>query len=353
MTSFKFSRVCVESYALNLPQQAVSSAEIEDRLGEIYKRLEIPFGTLEKLSGVKSRYLWAPDESPSKVGTVAAKEALEMSGIPLDQFGVLFNCSVSRDFFEPATATLVHRNLGFPQTAMAMDITNACIGFSNGLLMVANLIESGVIKAGLIVSGENVGRIVDNSIKSLLSRKDLTREQLLKILPTFTLGCGATAFILCDESISKGKHKLVAGTALSATEFNDLCNGNGDFCVHQAEDLNPIMHTESALLISSAAKLGGQMWKKTSEWVGWSREDLNHIFCHQVGKQVGEAFYREMNLPIEKEFIVYKQMGNMVSAALPAAFVTGARERGFNSGDKILFTAFGSGLNSIFTCIQW
>jgi 3-oxoacyl-[acyl-carrier-protein] synthase III len=139
----------------------------------------------------------------------------------------------------------------------------------------------------------------------------------------------------------------------SATEFNDLCAGNGDYCFHQEGEINPIMYTESSKLISSAAKVGARVWKDMSELTGWSKRDVNHIFCHQVGKQVNAAFYDEMGLEIEKEFTIYRTHGNMVSVALPAALTIGAQEKGMQSGDKVVLTAFGSGLNAIFTAIEW
>ena len=114
-----------------------------------------------------------------------------------------------------------------------------------------------------------------------------------------------------------------------------------------------MMYTESAKLIASAAKLGGRMFKDFSEEFGWSRDDISHIFCHQVGKQVNEAFYDEMGLDITKEYTIYRNYGNLVSAALPTALALGADERGINSGEKVLLTAFGSGLNSIFTGLIW
>ena len=349
----QFKHVCLESYALNLPPHEVTSAEIEDKLSALYKRIGLPFGTLEKLSGVKTRYFWESNVRPSTVSTEAAKMAMDEIGFDRSEIGALFNCSVNRDFFEPATACLVHRNLELPETCMAMDITNACIGFSNGIQMLGSLIEAGVVKAGVIVTGENISKITESSMKLLLDNDNLGRDDLLKILPTFTLGSGAVAFVLCHDSIATKKHKILGCVARSATQFNDLCIGNGDFCFTQEENLNPIMHTESQKLISSAAKLGGRMWKEASEAYGWTKEDVDHTFCHQVGKQVNEAFYREMGLDIKKEFTVYQRYGNLISAALPSAFITGVREKEMKKGDKILFTAFGSGLNSIFTALEW
>lgn len=90
-----------------------------------------------------------------------------------------------------------------------------------------------------------------------------------------------------------------------------------------------------------------------SEVLGWSRDDVNHVFCHQVGRQVNEAFYRELGLDFSKEFSIYQEYGNMISAALPAAFVMGAEKKGIQRGDKVVCTGFGSGLNSLFWGVEW
>jgi 3-oxoacyl-[acyl-carrier-protein] synthase-3 len=352
MTHFNFKHVCIEAMVLSSPPIKVASSELEDRLAPLYQRLSVPFGTLEKLSGVRSRNFWDGSMLPSKVATLAATQALDESSFSREHIGAIFNCSVTRDYFEPATSCLIHRNLGLGEYAMAMDISNACIGFSNGILMVANMIERGIIKAGLVTSGEIVERVIDAHIRHLLAKEDITREQLLKLLPSFTLGSGAVAFVLCHESLSTKGHKLLGSVARSATQFSELCMGNADYVLSQ-RDFNPLMETESSKLITSAATLGGRMWADASEAFNWSKQDIDHIFCHQVGKQVNQAFYEEMGLEMEKEFTIYKDWGNLISAALPACLVIGSKQKNIKPRDKVLLTAFGSGLNSIFTAIEW
>ncbi|RMG40865.1 MAG: 3-oxoacyl-ACP synthase III [Candidatus Dadabacteria bacterium] len=355
MFGVRFKDVCIEAYALNLPPNRVTSAELEDRLAELYKRLNIPFGTLEKLSGIKSRYLWKSDVMPSEVATEAAQQALSQVDFPVEEIGALFSCSVTRDYFEPATASIIHRRLGIREDSLSMDISNACLGFSNGMITLAGMIDSGIVKAGLVVSGENISCIIDSSIDYILkNHESFTREELLQLLPTFTLGSGAVAFVLCHSSLSKNGHRLLGSIARSASQHSELCEGNADYSVSQiASGIDPIMRTDSHKLMASAAKLGNRAWKDASELLGWKREDIDHIFCHQVGRQVNNGFYQEMGLDIEKEFTVYQELGNLVSAALPAAVIRGIEEKGIKKGDKILLTAFGSGLNAIFSGIQW
>jgi 3-oxoacyl-[acyl-carrier-protein] synthase-3 len=240
-----------------------------------------------------------------------------------------------------------------PEDALVMDITNACIGFSDGIVMLGNLIESGVVKAGILVSPENTSRIIDSGLKYLENSPDINREKLIKLLPTFTLGCGAVAFVLCHDSISKSRHRILGAVSRAATQFSDLCAGNGDFYMAQSQEVVPIMETESSKLITSASVVGGRAWKDASQLFGWTSKDVDHIFCHQVGRQVNEAFYKEMGLDIGKEYTIYRKYGNLVSAALPAALTLGAEEKQLKKGEKVLLTAFGSGLNAMFIGIEW
>jgi acyl-CoA:acyl-CoA alkyltransferase len=354
MLAFQFRNVCIDSFAFELPPHCVTSTEIEDQLAPLYQKLSVPLGTLEKLSGVVTRYFFDPDDSPSTIGTRVARRALEKIEFDRSAIQAVFSCSVTRDYFEPATAVLIHHNLGFPEDAMAMDITNACIGFSNGLIVLANLIESGVLKAGLIISAEHLGPITDTTMKRLLADLDVNRAQFMGMLATFTLGSGATAMVLCHKDLAPNGHRLVGSVARSASQHNQLCMGNGDFCFHQNKDLlNPLMETESRKLLAAAALLGQRTWRDTAEFLKWSADDIDHIFCHQVGRHVNEEFYRTMGLPMEKEHTVYQKYGNLVSAAMPSALISVAEEGRLQRGEKVLLTAFGSGLNAIFTALEW
>lgn len=353
MVAFRYKHVCLESCAITVPPHEVTSAEIEDRLAGVYKDLGIPFGTLERLTGIGARRFWDISERPSGLGTDVARLAIEKSGLDQKDLRALFSCSVTRDYFEPATGCIIHRNLEMSEDCIALDVSNACLGFMDGLFFLANLIESGAVKAGVVVSAEHTRVIIENTFKSVLEGKTLSRDQLLRMLPTFTIGSGAVAYVLCHESISKNKHRVVGGATRSATQHCELCMGNVDYHLVDGPPLGPVMETESSKLIAAAAVLGKQTWSDASEVLGWSKENVDHVFCHQVGRQVNEAFYNTLGLDHTKEFIIYPTRGNLVSAALPTAFAVGVEEKNIKKNEKIVLTGFGSGLNSLFLGIEW
>lgn len=353
MVAFRYKHVCLESWATLTPPQILTSDEIEDRIAHVYKDLGLPCGTLERLTGIRARHLWDLSERPSELGTTVVRDAIERSGISPKDVRALLSCSVTRDYFEPATGCLIHRNLALDEDGIALDVSNACLGFMDGIFFLSNLIESGMVKAGVVVSAEHTRCMIDNTFTNVLEGRQLSRDKLLKLLPTFTIGSGAVAYVLCHESLSKTGHKLLGGATRSATQHCDLCTGNVDYHLVDSPPLGPVMETESSKLIAAAALLGQRTWGDASEALSWTKDDVDHVFCHQVGRQVNEAFYSTLGLDQAKEFNIYQTRGNLVSAALPTAFAVGIEEKGIKKGEKIMLTGFGSGLNSLFLGVEW
>lgn len=87
---------------------------------------------------------------------MAGKRVLEASGIDRSRIGVIVNTSVSRDFYEPGVAVCVHSNLGLAPSCISFDITNACVGLLNGMAVVGQMIEAGVVEYGLLTCAEVV-----------------------------------------------------------------------------------------------------------------------------------------------------------------------------------------------------
>jgi len=145
-----FSRVGLHDFAYELPPNVVSSVDLEEELDAVYRRLKLPEGRLELMSGIAERRLWNPGTRPSDAATLAGRKAIETSGVSPKDIECLIFSSVSRDMLEPATASFVHRQLGLSPNCLVFDLSNACLGFLNGMLVLGNMIQLGQIKSGLI-----------------------------------------------------------------------------------------------------------------------------------------------------------------------------------------------------------
>src|ERR1039458_8695590 len=150
----RFTNVCLESIAVSLPPEVWTSEQIEERLRPLYERLRLPFGRLELMTGIRERRMWPDGTRPSDASAAAGRAVLGASSLQREQIGLFIHAAVSRDMIEPASAAFAHHKIGLPASAQIFDLSNACLGFLNAIVVAAGLIESGQVRAALIAAGE-------------------------------------------------------------------------------------------------------------------------------------------------------------------------------------------------------
>ena len=304
------------------------------------------------MTGIKERRFWNPGTSPSEVSSIAGKLAIVNSGINQEDIGCLINASVCRDFLEPATAALVHHNLGLPKNTLVYDISNACLGVLNGMINIANMIELGQIQAGLVVAGENGGPLVDSTIESLLNNPSLTRSEIKASFASLTIASAAVGVVLVHKDLTQNKHRLLGGYSQAASQFNNLCRGNDDSKT-QIDNWLPLMKTDAETMMREGCGLAGQTWDHTKNILEWVNDDVNHVFCHQVGHGHRKLLYETLSLELEKDFSTLEYLGNTGAASLPSTLALGAEKGLLESGDRIALLGIGSGLNSLMLGVEW
>ncbi len=99
---------------------------------------------------------------------------------------------VCRDGSEPATACAVASALGVGRDCAVYDISNACLERLPESSDVANRIELGQIKAGLVVSCESAREINESMIASMIGTP--TMEHFKLSIATLTGGLGRSPF---------------------------------------------------------------------------------------------------------------------------------------------------------------
>ena len=337
-----FQNVCLEAFGYALPPHAVTSEQLERRLAPLYERLKLPFGRLELMSGIKERRFWDPQTTPSQASTLAGREALKNSSVNPGDIECLLHTSVCRDFMEPASATLVHKALELSSDAAVFDISNACLGFLNGMVTLGNMIELGQVKRGLIVAGEGSLELIENTIAHLLNDASATRDSIKGMFASLTLGSGACALVLAHRSVSRFGHRLIGGAMRCATAFNDLCRG----------DLSN-MNTDSEKLLQEGCKLARSTWDKFKRDLGWNNTTPDRVFCHQVGTAHRRALYGALELDQAKDFSTLEFLGNAGSVSLPITMAMGLERKPPAHPEKLAMLGIGSGLNCLMLGVEW
>ncbi|GFO53723.1 3-oxoacyl-ACP synthase III [Geomonas sp. Red276] len=346
----KYSKVFIESFGYELAPVVVTSAELEARLEPLYKTLHFAPGQLQALTGIRERRWWEPGFPLSKGALAAARKALTAAGLSGADLGALLYTGVCREQFEPATACRVAAGLGISGQAAVYDLSNACLGVLNGILEVANRIELGQIRAGLVVSCESARDINDIMIERMLADRGM--ENFASSLATLTGGSGAVAVLLTDGSFSNsGRRRLRGGVALTAPEHHNLClwgvqpDGHGGFIQS--------MSTDAVSVMNYGVELGVKTWANFLPEVGWTDSDVDRVICHQVGSAHQSAILKTLGIPLQKDFTTYEFLGNMGTVSLPLTAALADERDVLCEGDRVAMLGIGSGLNCLMLGVDW
>ena len=346
----RYEHVCLEA-AVQIPApHVVTSDDIEQRLAPVYERLNLPFGRLELMTGIRERRFFDPGTLPGQVSVETARRAMEMSGIDRRHFGALIHGSVCRDRMEPATAAGVHAGVGLPDESLVMDVSNACLGILNGMIVIADQIELGRIQAGIVVGTETGRNLVEGTIDSLLNDAALTRQSIKPAFASLTIGSGSAAIVLCHSSLSRTGHRLVGGAILSDTSGHNLCAGGVE--AGTGGDNRPRMETDSEALLHAGIALAARTWEKTKQALSWSNADVDRVFTHQVGKQHRSLLMQRLGLDPSLDFPTVERFGNTGAAALPMALAMGLEQQPPDPRTRLALLGIGSGLNSVMLGIE-
>jgi 3-oxoacyl-[acyl-carrier-protein] synthase-3 len=339
-----YRRVCLESFGYTLPDEVVTTAELERRLAPLYERLRLPEGRLELMTGIRERRFFPPDTRPSTVSIESARRAIEASGIDSRYFGALIHGSVCRDFLEPATACRVHHGLGLPESAIIYDVSNACLGLLNGVVQIANMIELGQIRAGVVVGTECGRSLVENTIAHLNGDASLTRESVKNSIASLTIGSASAAIVLCDEDLSATGNRLSTAMVRCDTSQNELCQSRG---------LETFMQTDSEELMRRGIAAGVETFNHFLAAAGWETDDIDRTFCHQVGVAHRKLMFESLQLNPEIDFTTVEILGNTGAVALPVTMALGIEQGRLRANDRVAMLGIGSGINCLMLAVEW
>ncbi len=397
-----YRHVYMESIGYELPAEVITSGDLEERLMPMYDALHIAPGQLEALTGIAERRWWDKGHALSDGAAAAARKALQASNVSAMDIGALIYSGVCRENYEPATACAVADKLGIRTDAYIYDISNACLGTLNGIIDIANRIELKQIRAGIVVSCESAREIVDTMIERMVQEKSM--RLFSSSLATLTGGSGAAAVLLTDGSFANGgAHRLIGETTRAAPEHHRLCRWGITFTpaelgrlmlspdklratidevmepevipaalreIMTSERIPPVlaslipsktlpramsefMSTDSVSVLKHGARLGVNTWASFLKAMGWARDHVDKVICHQVGEGHRETILKELGIAAEKDFSTYPYLGNMGTVSVPMTAAIADQRNFLKSGDRVGFLGIGSGLNCLMMGWEW
>lgn len=316
----------------------VTSAEIDDRLTEAYARVGLRPGLMQRLAGIEERRWWDEGMTFTDGAALAGGKALADSGINANQIGLIVNTSVSRAHLEPATAVTVHDLMGLPSSCQNFDVTNACLGFLNGMQLAAAMIDAGHIEYALIVNGEDARPAHEAALRRL-SDEVATAKDMIAEFATLTLGSGAAAMVMGSAERHPEGHRLVGGVNRAGTSHNQLCVGDVE-----------MMRTDSKNLLKYGLELCVALWRDAEAEFDWTAGADRYII-HQVSQVHTDAISRSLRLDPTRVPRTFPTRGNIGPASVP--YTLAGQVDSLDRGDKVLLMGIGSGLNASCLELQW
>ena len=325
-----------ESIGAYLPSTTVST---EDLVAQMAFR---PPFDLQEITGIAERRVAGNGEDSFVLARNAAEACLAKSRYRAADLDVIISASITRSkggeqyYFEPSFGHLLARSLGATK-AIHFDVSNACAGMMTGVAILDRMIRAGVVRNGMVVSGERISAIAETAVKEISELYDPQFGSL-------TVGDSGAAVIV-DESTSEAD-RIHYVELMTCSEYSHLCIGkpsdrNQGIALYTD---NHQMHKEDR------SRLWTQFQTDFLEKRGstFADERYDYIVQHQVGSKFIRNFNRygegAFGTPMPESLSVVDRYGNTSTTSHFLVLHDHLKSGTARKGAKYLFVPAASGV---------
>ncbi len=322
------TRVGITAVAHCLPEREVPTADLQDRVATA-SGLRLPAGMFAVTTGIERRRVAADDEYASGLAVRAARQVLADAGLEALDVDLLLFASATRDMVEPATAHVVQHALG--SRAHALDVTNACNSFLNGIDLARSMILAGRARRALVVTGETPTRAMRPRLDDLAQARDA--------FAGYTFG-DAGAAVLVQEVGTGGIVDVDSETHSQHWQVGGIFGGGSR---HPRGDEHTYFSGDGHTLRGVFEKVGVGILQRLAHRTGWGWDDYARVLVHQVTLPYLHRFVEVTGVPPEKLEVTVPELGNLASATLGVQ-LSRVRPQ-LRTGDRVLLIGLGGGIS--------
>jgi acyl-CoA:acyl-CoA alkyltransferase len=326
-------RVGITAAGSSLPERVLTSAALQERVEEA-SGLTLGSGMLEQMTGIGTRRIAREDEYSSTLAVLAARRALAVAELDPFDIDLLLFASATRDIVEPATAHIVQAELG--SCAHALDVTNACNSFINGIDLARSSILAGRARRALVVTGETPTRAMRWRLESV--------DQARSAFAGFTFGDAGAAVVV--EPVATGG--ILDIDTESHSRHWDVGGIFGGGSRHPRGDEYTYFQGDGHALRGVFEKIGPAILDRVRARTGLDWNDYTRVLVHQVTMPYLERFIEVAGVPRDLLEITVGELGNIASATLGVQLARIADD--LDRGDRVLLIGLGGGV-SIMTMV--
>ena len=254
-------------------------------------------------TGIKRRHRLPQEENASDLGTHAARKALEDAGLDAAKLTHILTATCTPDHLSPSLSCIIGGNIG-AGPAMSFDFGSACSGFLYGLHLADALLCQDPASQILFVCTEALTRRVNWSDRSTC--------------------------VLFDGSL----HDLIIVGGGTSCRYKPGDPVGDDFFISM----------QGREVYKHAVRQMSGICQELLERNGLTAADVDLFVPHQANMRIIEAVGSRLKIGLDHVFTNVAEYGNTSSASVPLALVEAMAQGRIKAGDRVLVTAFGSGL---------
>jgi 3-oxoacyl-[acyl-carrier-protein] synthase-3 len=276
--------------------------------------------------GTETLYLTDSQTSSGDLGIAAARALIEKMEWEKESIDGLIFVSQTMDYIVPPTSCRIQYELGLPEDIYAVDLNYGCAGYVHGLLLAAQVIETGLCKRIILINAECHHKYV--------SRKDESTALI------FGDGAAATAV---EASGTPSRSAFLS--TVDGSHTGDLILG-----MYKAAERKEIQDKEHVYM--SGEGVTTYMLKKIPhfarqlvEYYGCEFNDLDSALFHQANAYMIRYMAKRMKLELEKVPVNIENFGNTSGPSIPL-LICDKRKQYFDpeqAKKKVMLLGFGAG----------
>lgn len=312
--------------------------------------LAFPEWSAEKIfekTGIRCRHIAAANETAADLAFGAATRLFAQNDFDPAKIDFLIFCTQAPDYILPTSACVLQSRLHLSTSCGALDINLGCSGYVYGLSLAKAMIEAGIRKNVLLLTGDTYSKFIhpkDRSVRTLFG--DAAAATLISAasdevaIGPFVLGTDGTGANNLIVPAGGARETVSSESALETVDaFGNVRSRNNLFM-----DGPEIMN----FTLSSVPKV----MQELLENAGKTLDDIDHVIFHQANNFMLNALRKKIKVPPEKFIIELDTVGNTVSSTIPIAIARARKSGRIKSGDVALLLGFGVGYSWAGTIVE-
>ena len=301
-----------------LPEKVLTNHDLE-------KMVDTSHEWIVERTGIEKRHIAKKGQSTCDLAEIAARNAIEMAGIAIEDIDLIVFATTTPDLVFPSTACLLQQRLGI-RGCTAFDVQAVCTGFVYALGIADKFIKSGSHKCVLVIGAETMSNITDWT------------DRGTSIL--FADGAGAVILeateddqgILSTHLHADGHYKELLKTNSGVSSNPDLLEAGGVFMEMKGNEVFRI-----------AVNTLGRIVDETLEQNNMKKSDIDWLVPHQANIRIIKATAKKLKMSMDQVVVTVHEHGNTSAASVALALDVAVRDGRIKRGEIILLEAFGGG----------